>query len=313
MIEAVSILIPVYNCEEFIAETIESILCQSFSNFELLIADDGSIDKSLEIIKNYAKEDARITFFSEANKGKCAVLNNLATVAKHDWCVFIDHDDVMIPDRLEKQIKFHNENPKLMASSSHCYFIDSKNNVIGKQVYFGLSNEEEFQKKQLNKEFITCAFTALMVNKSCFIELGGLRKNFWPSDDLDFTTRLVEKGYKLLIINDYLMKYRIHPNGTTSSKVIECAHKLRYTSYCCELRKNGSPEITFDVFMEDFKNKKSLYKIKFWANFYASNLKRIAGFSYYRKKYLSFVFYILFAFLLRPSLVINSFRYQSKK
>ena len=127
MIEAVSILIPVYNCEEFIAETIESILCQSFLNFELLIADDGSNDKSLEIIKNYAKKDARITFFSEANKGKCIVLNNLASIAKHDWCVFIDHDDVMIPDRLEKQIKFHNENPTLMASSSHCFFIDNKN------------------------------------------------------------------------------------------------------------------------------------------------------------------------------------------
>ena len=69
MIQAVSILIPVYNCEEFIAETIESILCQSFSNFELLIADDGSKDKSLEIIKDYAKKDSRITFFQSRIKG----------------------------------------------------------------------------------------------------------------------------------------------------------------------------------------------------------------------------------------------------
>jgi len=313
MIQAVSILIPVYNCEEFIAETIESILCQSFSNFELLIADDGSKDKSLEIIKDYAKKDSRITFFSEPNKGKCAVLNYLVPIAKNDWCVFIDHDDVMMPDRLEKQIKFHNENPSLLASSSHCYFIDSKNNLIGKQVYFGLSNEEEFHNKYLNKEFITVAFTALMVNKNCFIELGGLRKEFWPSDDLDFTTRFVSNGYKLLIINEYLMKYRIHPNGTTTSKAIECAHKLRYTSHCCELRKKGLPEITFDSFMEDFEKKKKVDKIRFWKIFYASQLLRIAGFSYYRKNYLPFIFHLLPAFLLRPKLVLNSIKNQSKK
>ncbi|OWP61292.1 glycosyl transferase, partial [Hymenobacter amundsenii] len=119
----ISVILPVYNQEKFVAETIESVLSQRFTDFELLLHDDGSTDGSAAIIRNYAGRDARIRASYGPNAGKCAATNQLVEQARGEWCAFLDADDVMLPERLGTQLAYHQAHAEVDASSCHCHYI----------------------------------------------------------------------------------------------------------------------------------------------------------------------------------------------
>lgn len=103
----VSIITPMYNGEKFIAETIESVLSQTYKNWELLITDDCSKDKSIEIVKKYIEKDKRIKLLElSSNGGGSVARNNSIKEAKGDFIAFLDSDDLWVPEKLEKQIKW---------------------------------------------------------------------------------------------------------------------------------------------------------------------------------------------------------------
>ena len=211
----ISVVIPVYNQEKYLAETIESILAQTFRNFELILVDDGSKDKSAEIIQQYTQKDSRIMSILQANSGKPNALNAAASVAKGEYLAFMDHDDLMLPNRLESQLAFLEENPKIDACSCHCYYIDDDGRTMGRQVYPQIKTIEECQNVIAKDEIVIAAFTGLMIKKSAFINSGGLITEFWPSDDVEFFNRFIEKHYTLVIMQKVLMKYRAHSNSTS--------------------------------------------------------------------------------------------------
>ena len=100
----VSILMPVYNCAPFLKSAIESILNQTYKNFELIVIDDGSTDTSLKVIKHYASIDKRIRFVSRENKGLVDTINEMVKLAKGDYIARMDGDDISMPTRIEKQL-----------------------------------------------------------------------------------------------------------------------------------------------------------------------------------------------------------------
>ena len=102
----ITVLLSVFNGEEWLVECIESILEQSYSNFEFLIIDDGSFDNTLEIIKRYATLDERIRYITQGNMGLTKSLNKGLKIAKGDWIARIDSDDIARPKRLELQLDF---------------------------------------------------------------------------------------------------------------------------------------------------------------------------------------------------------------
>lgn len=107
----VSIIMPNYNCERFINETINSVFAQTYTDWELLIVDDCSTDKSVEIIKGYCEKDERVKLFVNAkNRGAAAARNKALREAKGKWIAFLDSDDLWIPQKLEKQIAFMQAN-----------------------------------------------------------------------------------------------------------------------------------------------------------------------------------------------------------
>src|SRR5688500_11882112 len=155
----VSVILPVYNQESYIAETIESILAQTYKDIELLIQDDGSTDKSAQIIQQYAEKDRRIKAHFERNAGKSIATNNIVSRAAGDLCAFLDADDLMMPDRLEKQVAFHQNNPEVDASSTHCYYINEKGNQFGVQRYPHFRTAEECRLAKAHEDWVTCSFT----------------------------------------------------------------------------------------------------------------------------------------------------------
>ena len=112
----VSVIMPVYNGEKYLAEAIDSILVQTFTDFELLIVDDGSQDNSAEIIRSYEKRDSRIRFFQlERNVGSAAARNRGIASASGAYIALMDCDDVSLPKRLQKQVDFLQANPEIGA------------------------------------------------------------------------------------------------------------------------------------------------------------------------------------------------------
>ena len=112
----VSVIMPVYNGEKYLAEAIDSILVQTFTDFELLIVDDGSQDNSAEIIRSYVKRDSRIRFFQqEQNEGSANARNRGIANAKGEFIAAMDCDDVSLPERLQKQVDFLESHPEIGA------------------------------------------------------------------------------------------------------------------------------------------------------------------------------------------------------
>lgn len=107
----VSIIMPVYNCEKYISEAIESVLSQSYQNWELLIVDDGSTDHSPEIIDRYAQKDVRIQSFHNKNEGVSAARNFALSKISGELVTFIDSDDVYHPDRLHRMVQIFEKYP----------------------------------------------------------------------------------------------------------------------------------------------------------------------------------------------------------
>ena len=107
----VSIITPCWNCEKYIAETIESVLAQTYDNWEMIIVDDCSTDHSYEIALEYSKKDNRIKVYRmEQNSGAARCRNRAIEKSKGEYLAFIDSDDIWLPEKLEKQLKFMHEN-----------------------------------------------------------------------------------------------------------------------------------------------------------------------------------------------------------
>jgi glycosyltransferase involved in cell wall biosynthesis len=115
----VSIITPIYNGEKYIAETIESVLCQTYTNWEMLITDDGSTDKSAEIIRNYQEKEPRILFFQQKNAGSAVARNNGIRHAKGQYIALLDSDDIWEENFLKSQIDFLEEKNAILAYASY--------------------------------------------------------------------------------------------------------------------------------------------------------------------------------------------------
>ena len=118
----ISVILPVYNAERYIVDCINSILSQSFKNFEIVIIDDGSNDSSKEIIKNY--DDPRIVFRSRENRGLGATLNELIDLSRAELIIQMDANDIMLKDRLWLQYNFMKSNQKCVLSGTQIRYFN---------------------------------------------------------------------------------------------------------------------------------------------------------------------------------------------
>src|SRR5919202_991349 len=129
----ISVIIPVYNGEKTIQETIESVLKQTFSNFELIVIDDGSQDSTLQIVSTI--QDTRLKIFSYSNAGVSTSRNRGLSHATGEFISFIDADDLWTLDKLESQLKALQENPNAAVAYSWTNWIDRSNQLLGRGSY----------------------------------------------------------------------------------------------------------------------------------------------------------------------------------
>ena len=206
----ISVVMSVYNAEKYLKESIESILNQTFKNFEFIIINDGSTDRSLEIIENYAKKDDRIVVISRENRGLITSLNEGIEKAKGKYIVRMDADDISLPNRCKKQIEFMEKNSDIAISGSAAIvFRDDKESLW--RVY----EDEKMIKAELlfSSPFI---HPSVIMRRDLICKYNLLYdKSYIHAEDLELWNRMSRYGLKMANINKPLLKYRDTPNSVT--------------------------------------------------------------------------------------------------
>jgi glycosyltransferase involved in cell wall biosynthesis len=210
-----SIIMSVYNSECYVNKSVESILTQTFKNFEFIIINDGSTDKSLEILEYYARQDNRIKLINQENIGLVKSLNKGLKISQGNFIARMDADDISKPERFEKQIEYLKNHPNCVIVGCEVLQIDMDGAPIC-NMGIPLSHEEIDAGLLLGRGG-DIRHPAVMMRRDAVLKLGGYREQFKTAEDLDLFLRLAEQG-KLANLSDILLEYRLHLGSVNFSK-----------------------------------------------------------------------------------------------
>jgi glycosyltransferase involved in cell wall biosynthesis len=190
----ITVLMPVYNAAGYIAEAIESVLLQTFRDFELLIVNDGSTDGTTNVIRSF--NDDRIVLIEQENQGVAAALNNGLRHARADYIARFDADDICYPERLEKQYHFIRSNPDYIVVGSAADYMDATGNYIFTHHPHAITNEQ-----LQNLSYTTCPFihASVIYKKNVIADVG---------------YNIKSKG-KMYNLPDRLISVRLNPASLT--------------------------------------------------------------------------------------------------
>lgn len=205
----VSVVIPAYNAALFIKEAIESVLNQTYMNFEIIVIDDGSIDNQNEIIRTLMEKDDRIKYFYQENSGVSTARNHGILISKGEYLAFLDADDVWLPDNLELKIrKFESGEFGLVHSSAK--IIDDKSNITGQSI---IGKEGDLLEDMLMwKETCIPGPSSVLVKKEVIEEIGDFDTNLSTAADQDFFFR-VASNCTIGKVDKTTWEYRKHSNN----------------------------------------------------------------------------------------------------
>jgi len=203
----VSFLLPVYNAEKFLTETLHSIIEQTYENFEVIAIDDGSSDSSLAILKKYSSFDPRIKVYSRENRGLVRTLNEAIERSSGELLARIDSDDLCVPNRIVWQVKAMNANPRAVLCYGYFEIFSEDGEFITKE--YRHSHQEDIKRWMYFSNPI--AHASVMLRKSL------LPKDLYsgkvgPTEDFEFWTRLAAK-HDFVCIRKMIMRYRINTSG----------------------------------------------------------------------------------------------------
>jgi len=243
----ISIIIPVHNSEKYLAETIESAITQTWKEKEIIIVDDGSTDSSLEIAKSFEN----IKVYQRKNSGLCASRNFGLNVAEGEYIQYLDHDDLLDPDKLEKQMNFilSNKLTKLdIVYSKHINFIDDIHHPLNyDDSHYGKSYDqplELFNDMLIERTIILPA--SYLMHRDLIKLAGGWNEQLLNNEDGEFYSRVMTKAQSVHFVPDINIYWRATPNSL-SKQVSESYLGFKYqawTSICTNLLKNNNSERT---------------------------------------------------------------------
>jgi len=216
--DLVSIIMPVYNASRFLEESIQSVLAQTYTNFELIIINDGSKDGSFEIIQKYQKQDKRILIIdNKKNLGVVKCLNIGLRKSSGDYIARIDADDIWFPEKLMKQISFLRNNPNISLLGSSVIPINKSGEEKGKKIF----NDQVFLEGEKLKEYLfkrnPFCHSSIIFPASIINEIGAYDENFINSEDYEFWFRILSKK-EGTIKEEKFVKYRIYPEMISLKK-----------------------------------------------------------------------------------------------
>jgi glycosyltransferase involved in cell wall biosynthesis len=210
-----SIVIPLYNKEKYIANTLKSVLSQDYGDFEVIIVDDASTDGSIAVVKQF--DDTRIRLFSIPNSGTSAARNYGILQAKYDWIAFLDADDLWMKYHLSEMVLMIERFPRNKIFTTitwHKTFKESFDESVNQDIQYSEGDYFEYWCKHNPYIFST---DTIVINKICFASVGLFDVRYRSGNDLDMWERLA-RGYKFIFSTKVTAKYIAVEDSITSSK-----------------------------------------------------------------------------------------------
>jgi len=207
----ISVVLPVYNGEKYLVEAIDSILAQTFTNFELIMIDDGSTDGSQQILREYKRRDSRVRVIVRENRGLATTLNDSIEMAGGAWIARMDQDDISLPHRFEKQLQWLEKTGADIAGSW--------------AQRFGTSDKRTVRLRQTDEaikmEMLFCspfAHPSVMMRTALVKQLR-YDKAWEKAEDYDLWERAAEASWRMTNVPEVLLLYRVHGSqiSTTTS------------------------------------------------------------------------------------------------
>jgi glycosyltransferase involved in cell wall biosynthesis len=206
---------PVFNTEDYLAPALQSVLGQTFDDFEFIILDDGSTDRSVHVVQSFAENDDRIRFFPLEHRGYVSLLRRGLNHCRGEFVARMDSDDISMPQRFEKQIAYLRENPDCVAVGSRVELIDPYGSRVEKPSH--KTTHEEIEAELLKGVGWALVHPSVMMRREALMRVGGYREDLMVSEDLDLFLRLAEVG-KLANLPDVLLQYRQHLGSVNYTK-----------------------------------------------------------------------------------------------
>jgi len=217
----VSVVLPSYNHEKYVRECIQSVLDQTYQDFEIVITDDGSTDGTVNVIKEF--DDSRIQLYTHAeNKGACTAANNSIQKAAGEYIAGLNSDDAWEPTKLEKQVKYLDSHPEIGSVFTKVTFVDEAGNLIGPENYkdfYIFEKENRSRYEWLNYFFSSgncLCYPSVLIRRKCYDDIGLYDERMANLPDQDMWTRLFFK-YDIHILDEKLVRFRIPSDKSSAS------------------------------------------------------------------------------------------------
>lgn len=224
----ISIVLPTYNGERYLKQSIESILGQTYTDWELIVVNDCSTDSTQEIIDFYRKKDARIrTIFNHTNQKLPESLNIGFREAKGEYFTWTSDDNTYQPDALEKMLTYLKQNPDVPFVCTKCDIVDEHDRVNGQTAGYD-------EKKMLINN---CVGACFLYRRKVAEKIGGYNKEKFLVEDYDYWLRILFTYHKIGFIDEICYHYRIHKGSLTGKREAEIQQKL------LQLRKEYLPQL----------------------------------------------------------------------
>ena len=233
----VSVVMSVHNGEPFLREAVDSILTQSFREFEFIVIDDGSTDGSAAILDSCLRRDSRMRVYHQTNRGLVESLNRGCALARGKYIARMDADDISVADRLMWQLHFMQRHPAVGVVGGFIQCIGAKGKPLKTSVRPAENHEV---KSALAHTCVLCHPTVLM-RRDVFTSIGGYRKALADAEDYDLWLRVAER-FQLANLPVVVLKYRIHPSQVTMRKCRQQALSSLAALAAVAARRSGKPD-----------------------------------------------------------------------
>ena len=259
----VSVIIPAYNSEQFIGQTLDSVFNQIYRDFEIIVVDDGSKDGTSEILSGYKD---RLTYIRKGNEGLSVARNAGIAQAQGEYIAFIDHDDLWLPEKLKEQVALLESNQEAYLCFSDAYIIDQKGKRSG-SLFAICPPHKGMVFLQLLKDNFIPVLTAV-VRKEAFKEIGLFDPQYRIAADWDLFLRIA-KQYPVAFINRPLAEYRVHAGSFSRSRDIALRESISIISrYLSSIDKGTAIAL---------KIKEAKLQLYLWVEHLRQNMKNKAG------------------------------------
>jgi glycosyltransferase involved in cell wall biosynthesis len=237
----VSVVIPAYNAQRYLLDALRSVNSQTHSSLEIVVVDDGSTDDTAALLETFAREEPRLVVLRQENAGVAAALNAGIGHARGAYIAHMDADDIMVPDRISRQLACLQAQPQLGFCASGITFIDSEGRGRGGYVPPVRSIEDlDFMIRR--RRSFSFTHPTVMYRRAALEAVAPYDSRFEPCEDLDLWLRMIDAGHPGIALPEKLLRYRLHPSSISGQNMLRQIRMRNLLFRNFYARRAGLPE-----------------------------------------------------------------------